>query len=172
MLATALAHAFLAAQDWSKPALVDSAASVLGARRRWLGPLADHVLGNYHRRPDDAARELAAVVLDSESLSGRPLRKAAKRGKPITVAHYAVRPAAARDGRVPRLDTLAGLAEMLGLGLGELEWFCRSPAVEPHRRQQAAAALQVSVAQPARAGAQAAGNSAPAAARTAAYGPA
>lgn len=121
-VATALAHAFLSAQDWSKPALTAEAAGVLGARRRWLGPLADHILGIYHRRPADSARELAAVVLDSE-IFRTAVGKAAAQRKPITVAHYAARPAVAREAGVARLDTLAGLADLLGLGMGELEWF-------------------------------------------------
>ncbi|MHA7306139.1 reverse transcriptase family protein [Arthrobacter sp. TMN-49] len=121
-IATALAHAFLAAEDWSKPALRAAGASVLGARRRWLGPLADHVLGIYHHPPADVPRELAAVVLDSEAFQ-RAVDKAAIQRKPITVAHYTVGPAGAREARVRRLDTLAELAQFLELSVGELEWF-------------------------------------------------
>ncbi|POH74965.1 RNA-directed DNA polymerase [Arthrobacter glacialis] len=121
-IATALAHAFLAAEDWSKPSLISAAASVLGARRRWLGPLAEHILGLYHRRPADAPRELVAVVLHSEAFE-TAVEKAAKARKPIIVAHYVVQPAVAREARVPHLDTLAGLAGLLGLSIGELEWF-------------------------------------------------
>lgn len=121
-VATALSHAFLAAEDWSKPALINAGANVLGARRRWLGPLAGHILGLYHRRPSDAPRELAAVVLGSEAFK-TAVEKAATARKPITLAHYVVRPAVAREAHVPRLHTLAELAELLGLDVGELEWF-------------------------------------------------
>jgi len=121
-VATALAHAFLAAGDWSKPALTAAGADILGARRRWLGPLASHVLRNYHRPPADAPRELAAVVLGCPSF-GEALAKAATQRRPIKLAHLAVAPPAARAARVPRLDTVADLAGMLALTPGELEWF-------------------------------------------------
>lgn len=121
-LASALSHAFLAADDWSKPALMTAGTGILGARRRWLGPLATHVLRSYHRPPTDAPRELAAVVLGSEAF-GEALEKAARQRRPITLVRYAAEPAVARAARVPRLDTLAELAEVLGLSVGELEWF-------------------------------------------------
>lgn len=121
-LAAALAHAFLSAEDWSKPALIAAGSGILGARRRWLGPLAAHVLSSYHRRPADAPRELAAVVLGSGAFR-EAVEKAARRRKPITLVHYAASPAQARDALIPRLDTLAELADTLGLTVGELEWF-------------------------------------------------
>lgn len=123
-LATALAHAFLGADEWSKESLTAAAAYVLGARRRWVPGVVAHVLGSYRRAPVDAPRELAAVVGQSEAF-GAALDKAAQQRKPIRLAHYALEPGRARDGSraVPRIDTLAGLAAMLGITAGELEWF-------------------------------------------------
>ncbi|PYI66676.1 hypothetical protein CVV68_12740 [Arthrobacter livingstonensis] len=122
VLAAALSHAFLAAGEWSKPALTAAGAGVLGARRRWLGPLAAHVLASYHRCPADAPRELAAVVLECGAF-GEAVEKAARQRRPITLVHYAASPATAREAKVPRLDTLAELVDALGLTVGELEWF-------------------------------------------------
>lgn len=112
-LATALAHAFLAAEGWSRGALMAAGADILGARRRWLGPLADDVLFSYRRPPAGSPRELAAVVLGNEAF-GEAVAKAFARRKPIRLAHYALAPAP---------DTLAGLATLLELDVGELEWF-------------------------------------------------
>ncbi|MGA7204576.1 MAG: reverse transcriptase family protein [Specibacter sp.] len=112
-LATALAHAFLAAESWSKASLVAAGADILGARRRWLGPLAADILRSYHRAPTGSPRELAAVVLGNETF-GEAVAKAAARRKPIRLAHYAL---------APGPETLAGLARLLRLDVGELEWF-------------------------------------------------
>ncbi|MCY7324900.1 MAG: hypothetical protein LH605_02040, partial [Microbacteriaceae bacterium] len=65
-LATALGHAFLAADEWTAHALVASAARTLGARRRWVGPLVAEVLAAYHRPPVDAPRELASMIEAAE----------------------------------------------------------------------------------------------------------
>ncbi|ALE05209.1 hypothetical protein AL755_06480 [Arthrobacter sp. ERGS1:01] len=126
-VATALAHAFLAAESWSKPDLVEAGATVLGARRRWLGPLAGHVLASYRRPPADAPRELTAVVLGSAPFA-EAVAKADLQCKPIRIARYAVPPAGMGEAAgvpagVPRLDTLAELAAILGVDAGRLEWF-------------------------------------------------
>ncbi|WP_081709993.1 reverse transcriptase family protein [Arthrobacter sp. 35W] len=123
-LATALAHAFLGAESWSKAALVASAAGSLGARRRWLPPLAGHVLAAYHRPPADAPRELAAVVGQCDAFR-EALAKSARQRKPIRLAHLVPVAGKARDSAtdIPRIDTLAELAGRLELSTGELEWF-------------------------------------------------
>ncbi len=133
VLAAALAHAFLAAEEWSAAGLATAGAGVLGARRRWLGPLAGQVLGNYHRRPADAPRELAAVVLGCEAFR-EAVERAVRQRRPITLVRYEASPAKARETAVARLDTLAGLAGFLGLGIGELEWFA-----DPRRWNRTAA---------------------------------
>lgn len=124
-IASTLAQAFLGSPDWSKPGLVDAGVHVLGARRRWLGPLASLVLRGYPRPPVDAPRELAALVLQSDPLV-EALAKAAHQRKPIRLANYVLAPAAARESLVhgaPPIDTLADLAALLDLSCGELEWF-------------------------------------------------
>ncbi|ALV44249.1 hypothetical protein MB46_00690 [Arthrobacter alpinus] len=124
-IAATLAQAFLNSPQWSKPEITVAGAQVLGARRRWLGPLAAHVLLSYPRPPVDAPRELTATILASEPFI-EAVAKAASQYKPILLASYALAPTTARENRqarVPRIDTLAALAEKLHLTLGELEWF-------------------------------------------------
>ncbi|MBW4094795.1 MAG: RNA-directed DNA polymerase [Acidobacteria bacterium] len=131
-LATALAHSFLAAKSWTAQDLKQSAADILGARRRWLGPLVRGTLAAYHRRPDGASRELASFIATSEPFF-EAVSRARKQRKPIRLAHYAIlgplppRHAIAnqpqKTGKIPSVSGLEGLATMLGLEMGELEWF-------------------------------------------------
>lgn len=124
-IASTLAQAFLGCPQWTKPFLLDAGAHVLGARRRWLGPLAAHVLRGYPRPPVDAPRELAAMVLACEPFVDA-LAKAAQQRKPIRLANYVLASAVARENLVqgaPRIETLADLASRLHLSSGELEWF-------------------------------------------------
>lgn len=124
-IATTLAQAFLGSADWSKPGLIDAGAHVLGARRRWLGPLAAQILRGYPRPPVDAPRELASMLQQCEPFLDA-LAKAAQQRKPIHLANYVLTSPVARENLVqgaPRIDTLADLADRLHLGNGELEWF-------------------------------------------------
>jgi len=136
-VATALAHAFLSADSWTKPALLAAGASVLGARRRWLGPLATVVLETFRSRPSDAPRELAEVVLGATPFA-RAIEVSIERGAPIRIIHHPTAPTLARttgDRRTTergttdsataasRLDSLANLAALLELTQGELDWF-------------------------------------------------
>lgn len=124
-IATILAQCFLGSPQWSKTELINAGAHVVGARRRWLGPLATQILQVYPRPPVDAPRELAASILLCEPFA-EAVAKAIHQRKPIRVANFVLRPAEARENRqprVPRLDTLASLAAMLELTCGELEWF-------------------------------------------------
>lgn len=122
--ATALAHAFLAADTWSATALSAAAVVVLGARRRWLGPLVREVMAFYREPPLDAARELGRVISAS-----RPFRdavdEAEARGAPLRVLHQFCAQSRARTtgGLVPRLDNPADLAALLHLSPGDLDWF-------------------------------------------------
>lgn len=122
-LATALSHSFLAADEWTAPELVRSAAHTLGARRRWLGPLVAEVLDGYHRPPVDAPRELATAIAATDAFRAAVARAASRRS-PIRIAHYPLAPGATRatSARVPRIDGHAALAELLGLAPGELDW--------------------------------------------------
>lgn len=93
-LARLLAHAFLDAPDWRREDLVDAGAYVLGARRRWLGPLVRSVLTGYPRRPAGAPRELSRWIAAQPALTDAVV-KAAANSRPIAPSH--VLPAAAGD---------------------------------------------------------------------------
>lgn len=139
-IAQTLAQAFLASPQWHKTDLVDAGAHVLGARRRWLGPLVTHVLRGYPRPPLDAPRELAAMIGGCDAFL-EAAAKAAQQRKPILITNYVLAPSAARDRRqtgVPRIDTLGELAQRLKLSSGELEWF----ADPKHWNRTAARKLQ------------------------------
>ena len=124
VLATALSHAFLAAPGWGLDDLTAAGARVLGARRRWLGPLARAVLGAYQRKPADAPRELASVIAASAPFTDAVAKAHAQR-KPLRVAAYAVAGPELRQAvrSVPDIAGLGTLAEILGLTPGELDWF-------------------------------------------------
>ena len=126
-VATALAHAFLSADSWTKPALLTAGASVLGARRRWLGPLATVVLETFRSRPSDAPREVVEVVLGAPPFS-RAIEVSIERDAPIRIIHHPTAPTESRvttdsGGAAPRLDSLADLSALLDLTQGELDWF-------------------------------------------------
>lgn len=123
-VAQALSHAFLAAPVWSVGGLTAAGATVLGARRRWLAPLVRDVLRAYHRKPADAPRELAAYIAASEPFTAA-VEKAKVQRKPLRLAAYVLTEPAVREGTlaVPAIAGLTQLATVLGLTLGELEWF-------------------------------------------------
>ena len=121
-VATALSFAFLSTVRWDRVSLVDAGAQVLGARRRWLSPLAREVLAAYPRRPADAPRELTAMIQGSDALS-QAITAARARGASIRIHTYVVTPAEARPAPpVPRLDTITDLAALLHVPVAQLEW--------------------------------------------------
>ncbi|MDQ0736050.1 reverse transcriptase family protein [Arthrobacter agilis] len=134
-LALLLAHAFLDASGWQREDLVRAGAAVLGARRRWLGPLVRATLTGYPRRPGGAPRELARWI-EAQPVFTDAVSTARAAGRPIVPAQYLVRepdaPAAAR-GHAPALEAegpveqesrdLAWLSRDLRLPPGELDWF-------------------------------------------------
>jgi hypothetical protein len=123
-LAMALSLAFLAAEAWTAAGLLDAGAQVLGARRRWLGPLARLVLGAYHRRPADAPRELAGFVAAAPPFLAA-LSRAGERRTPIRLAGYLpAEPELTGSPRmIPPVAGLGDLAGFLHLTQGELDWF-------------------------------------------------
>ncbi len=123
-VATAVAFAFLAAEEWTKAGLVQSGTELLGVRRRWLPPLAAQVLGWYPRPPVDAARELAAVVEGCPAFVDA-VDRAARQRVPIRIARYVLAPGQARQTPVPipRISSAGDLADLLELTSGELDWF-------------------------------------------------
>lgn len=135
-LAFLLAGAFLDAHAWQREDLMHAGALVLGARRRWLGPLVRAVLSGYPRRPDGAPRELARWIM-AQPVFPDAVSKAAARGKAIVPAAYLVGDGIRPDGPIeaavpagpggtvepaPPRD-LGWLARELRLTPGELDWF-------------------------------------------------
>lgn len=123
-VAAALSHAFLTAPDWNRDGLLAAGTQLLGARRRWLGPLARSVLDAYRRKPADAPRELAAHIAGGDVFTGAVARAAAQR-KPLRLASHLVSGPEQRVGShpVPSIAGLEQLAGALGLTTGELDWF-------------------------------------------------
>ena len=121
-VAHALAGAFLGG-EWTRPGMVTSGAVVLGARRRWLGPLARAVLEVYHRPPVDRPRELADVIVGSEPFLAAA-EHAREHGRPFTVRQRV--PVTTRMVRrrwpVPVLDDAAALAGLLRIDVPHLDW--------------------------------------------------
>ncbi len=128
-IARALADAFLETPSWTRPELMAAGARVLGARRRWLGPVVDEILGDLVRAPHDSPRLLATLIEDSPAFR-EGVSKAAARRAPQQI-HY--RPLAPQhppalshpldpEPPLPRLRTLPELAALLDLSLGHLEW--------------------------------------------------
>ncbi|WP_082357877.1 reverse transcriptase family protein [Arthrobacter alpinus] len=123
-VSTALADAFLAAEQWNAEALARAGNHTCGSPRRWITTLAAHIVASYPRPPVDAPRELAAVVRQSKPFT-RALARASRTGKPLPLKHYTLDPAVARHSPldVPDIGNLSELARLLGITPGELEWF-------------------------------------------------
>ncbi|WP_158251179.1 reverse transcriptase family protein [Cryobacterium sp. Y11] len=119
-----MALAFLAADDWSATRLSAAGSLVLGARRRWLGPLVRDVLAAYREPPHDASRELTTVISGSDAFRAA-VDRADARGAPLQVTHHLVAQSRGREAPAPAplLDTVSGLARLLDLSVGDLDWF-------------------------------------------------
>ena len=123
-VATALAHAFLSAGDWTPSALGRAGSGVLGARRRWLAPLISEMLPEFPRPPRDSPRALVEFLSRSSTLH-TAIERGRERGHPVRVIHRPG-PATTATGitpSLPRLDGLADLATLLRVTPGELDWF-------------------------------------------------
>ncbi|EPR76153.1 Retron-type RNA-directed DNA polymerase [Leifsonia rubra CMS 76R] len=120
----ALVYAFLASEVWAATELIDAGARVLGAHRRWSRAIVADVVAAYHRPPTDSSRELAAFIGNSPAFVDA-IAKARQQRRPIRIHHLVVAPSQARDvgGLVPRINTVAELAELLGLTIGQLDWY-------------------------------------------------
>lgn len=140
-IARSLSYAFLASDVWATNELIDAGSIVLGARRRWLRGVVSDVLASFHRAPADASRQLAALIVGSPAFVDA-MTKAKQQQRPIRIHHLSV--TLSRAGRtvkpVPRIDTVADLATVLGVRLGQLEWFAdtmnwnrREPAGKLHQ---------------------------------------
>ncbi|KNC17287.1 hypothetical protein AC792_14495 [Arthrobacter sp. RIT-PI-e] len=115
-MARLLARAFLDAPTWQREDLLAAGADLLGARRRWLGPLVRTVLSGHPRRPAGAPRELAAWIERAPAFE-EAVARAAAAGTPLAPSHFLLEDAPA--------DThdLGELARELRLTPGELDWF-------------------------------------------------
>ncbi|GAA5145553.1 hypothetical protein GCM10025768_02950 [Microbacterium pseudoresistens] len=142
-VAAALGDAFLAAEAWERAALIDAGADVLGARRRWLGPLVRDVLTELARPPSDAPRLLVSVIVRSSAFL-EAVRKAEERGSPLRIRHRVIAPSVSREptGALPAIGDVTDLAALLEIDLGRLQWLAdvkhwnrraRSPALQHYR---------------------------------------
>ena len=122
-LARALAWGFLAAPEWSEPALVSAGQITLGRRHRWLPRVVRPVLSAYRSAPLDRPSELVGFLL-----LGTPLPEVAARARqqrrPLRVQTVATVPGqmGVRRWPVPEIDDLVGLATLLELPLDQLLW--------------------------------------------------
>ena len=115
-VAGALADAYLAAAEWSVPALTEATLVVLGEAPQWTTELVAAVVDAYRRAPADRPHELARFIARL---------RVSPEAKPIRVLHRVVRPTATvrQPFHTPRLDSVADLAAWLEVSIVELEWF-------------------------------------------------
>ena len=128
-----LAAAFLAG-EWDHDGLVERGRSALDGPAPWLEGVAGEVLAAYHRPPSDRPRELAGFI-------GQILARVAPPpdGVPPPRARRFFtfeQEMGRRRWPVAELDTLADLAEFLGLSPGQLDWLADVRSME--RRVEAA----------------------------------
>lgn len=135
-LSLLLARTFLDAQEWERGELVRAGSLMLGARRRWLGPVVRATLAGYPRRPDGGPRELARWIAAQAPFT-EALDRAFAAGRPIGVAHHLIEdgapagpapvvPGPGDEDFPPAPDgpgDLAWLARELRLTPGDLDWF-------------------------------------------------
>jgi RNA-directed DNA polymerase len=117
-----LAGAFLAGR-WTESAMVRRGSEALTPRPPWLRTVVREVLAAYHRPPADRPRELAAYV----AIVLEEREEAAPRVRRLHLFDTAM-------GRmrwpVPEIASPGALAEMLGLGIGELMWLADARGLE------------------------------------------
>lgn len=122
-LARGLAWAFLAADAWTVPGLVDAGAAALGRRHRWLPGVAAAVVGTHRSAPTDRPYALARFVLHQTSLVEH-LERAERRGSVVRVVQVPTVGGAmgVRRWPVPEVPDLPALADLLELPLDQLTW--------------------------------------------------
>lgn len=114
-LARALAAGFLAG-EWSRAGLVESGTAVVGHRPGWLPLLARQTLDLYPRPPHDRPRELAANVA-TRPAAAKAVRVRAL-ARPVTPTRML-----SNRWRLPVLDGLGDVADLVGVTASELDWF-------------------------------------------------
>jgi len=122
-LARALAWGFLAAPEWTEPALVAAGQTTLGRGYRWLPRVVRPVLAAYRSAPLDRPSELASFLVAGTPLPAISARAQQQR-RPLQVRFVATVSGrmGARRWPVPEVDDLAGLATLLELPLDQLTW--------------------------------------------------
>src|SRR5438105_2295978 len=125
-----LADAFLAG-TWEVKALARRGAETCGARLRWLSRLARRALKAFPERPADPADLLR--FLSADRRLALALGRHRSRGDELAGRSFCPAPVMAPSPwPVPPLPTLDALAEWLGVGPGELDWFCDVRRLERH----------------------------------------
>lgn len=118
-----LAAAFLAG-PWDFDQLVARGAAALERRPRWLRPLVRRLMAACEANPPQRLARLAALI-DADGAFQRACDREEIRIAPVLwdtrPEMQPVQPAA--DWRLPDLVTPRALADWLGVGVGELEWF-------------------------------------------------
>jgi len=137
-LARGLAWAFLAADSWTRAALVSSAATALGRRPRWLGPMVDLVLQQHRSAPSDRPYELSRFVLGETPLLEHAARARRRRALRIVALPTVVGATGRRRWPVPDVVDLPALARLLEVPLDQLVWLADTQA---HQRRTPAGPL-------------------------------
>ncbi|MCC9068636.1 reverse transcriptase family protein [Arthrobacter cryoconiti] len=132
-VSTALAYAFLAAPTWSEAELAAATTYVVGKRggtrsAKWHTQLASSVLRAYPRPPLREPRQLAVFIAGAKPFY-LAVDRATRLHATLTIAHYVLPPTNVAELKSPLEErslipqTLAELAGVLDLTVGELDWF-------------------------------------------------
>lgn len=123
-VARALAWAFLAADEWTVPALRAAARRTLGGAYPWTTSVARAVLATYRRPPREQPDALAELVAAQPALQDG-LHRALTTNTPVHVRRIPTVPgamAAHRPWPVPPIADLPALASLLEVPLEQLPW--------------------------------------------------
>ncbi|WP_200413049.1 reverse transcriptase family protein [Frigoribacterium sp. CFBP 13605] len=122
-VATALADALLAA-EWTVGALAAAAGEAVDGPARFWRPLARDLVRALPRAPHDDPRTLTAHIRRDPAFT-EAVTEARKRGRPLRIVHHVpvTQEARSADPRLLRLGTVADVARLLHLTVGELDWF-------------------------------------------------
>lgn len=120
----ALASAFLAGRQ-SAEHVAERGMHALGRRWSWLRPLSRRYLKTFTGLMRPREQDVVAFLLRDHGF----LRAWSKHHAKIVVRHWPLAPqrmqpvAAARKWKIPKIESVAGLAEWLGTDIGYLGWF-------------------------------------------------
>lgn len=140
-VATALAGSFLTG-EWTREGLLQSGTITLGRRSRWLPRVVAEVLSLYRDAPADRPRELATVVMATDGFQAAAAAARRHQSLPLRVARQLAAPTRMAASRWPvaRLDTVADLANLLDLTVGQLAWYADTAGMQ---RRTSTRALQL-----------------------------